>query len=160
MKRIALFLLFTCCIFLVGCLANAAPVQGRVLSIADGDTFTVMLRGQKIKVRIHGIDAPERNMPYYKASKSYLSGLIGNRQVLLTLVEKDRYGRWVARVQLPDKTDVGAQMVAAGMAWHFTRYSADRKLAALQQKAKVAKLGLWRDPKPMPPWVVRKARRN
>ncbi len=160
MKHITLFILLAFCFASVRCDADVAPVSGRVVSIADGDTFTVMMRGQKVKVRIHGIDAPERNMPFYKASKNYLADLIGNRQVMLTLVEKDRYGRWVARVRLTDKTDVGSKMVAAGMAWHFTRYSSDRKMASLQKKARAAKLGLWRDPKPMPPWEVRKTRRN
>ena len=142
--------------------ANADQVQGRVVGVADGDTVTV-LDDRKVqhKVRLAGIDAPEQGMPYGQRSKQYLSNLVFGKTVTLEGDKVDRYGRTVAKVLLNGR-DVNLAQIAAGMAWHYKKYEreqspADRQsYAAAEAEARAAKLGLWRDAAPLPPWEFRR----
>ncbi len=130
------------------------------MAVADGDTFTLLENGKQWRIRVYAIDAPEKGMPYYKAARKYLSDLCFGRRVRIQPTKKDRYGRLVASVTLPDGTDLAAQMIRAGYAWHYKHYSADRVLAGLETHAKHNRHGLWRDDKALPPWEVRRLRRQ
>ncbi|HEX9980972.1 MAG TPA: thermonuclease family protein [Flavobacterium sp.] len=134
--------------------------QVKVVSIADGDTFSFLSDNKKIRVRIEAIDAPEKGMPFYKSAKEYLSGLCGAKFVKLKIINTDRYGRFVARVTLADGRDVSSEMIKAGMAWHYKQYSSDKRLAALEDKARRNHIGLWHDKNARAPWEVRKERRK
>jgi micrococcal nuclease len=132
----------------------------KTVSITDGDTLTVLQDNTQIKIRIDAIDAPEKGMPFYSQSKKYLSDLCFQKNVTIKPLKKDRYGRLVARVILPDGRDVSAEMIKAGMAWHYKKYSKDLKLAKLELKARQDKIGLWSDGRCKAPWDVRTERRN
>lgn len=135
-------------------------VSVKVISIADGDSFTALINGKSQKFRIFGIDAPEKGMPYYKVSKQKLTSLIGGKEVQIDLIETDRYQRSVVHVTLPDQKDVAAEMLKSGLVWHYHQYSHNRKYAEIEANARHKRIGLWQEKNPSPPWEIRAARRN
>ena len=142
--------------FLVAILWVASPLfalSGKVVSIHDGDTITVLQGKQQVKVRLFGIDAPELKQPYGKKSKQFLANLIAGQIVEVDENGKDRYKRTIGTIYL-DGTDINAQMVANGYAWAYRKFS--KKYTAQESKAKKQDLGLWRDKEPIPPWEWRK----
>jgi endonuclease YncB( thermonuclease family) len=151
-----LLVLVACCLAAV---ASAADFGGKVIHVADGDTLTVLVDRQQIKVRLVEIDAPESKQPYGQKSKQSLSDLCAGKQAKVSDKGKDRYKRTLGRVTC-DGIDANAEQVKRGMAWVFDRYVADRALYALQDAAKAAKRGLWADPKPVPPWEWRMNKRG
>jgi endonuclease YncB( thermonuclease family) len=144
--------------------ALAARMEAEVVGVTDGDTL-VVLDGDKVqhKVRLAGIDAPEKRQAFGARAQQALSVAVFRRTVVLDWHKKDRYGRLVAKVLLADR-DVGLQLVAAGFAWHYKAYeqeqsSADRtRYAAAEVEARRTSAGLWSVPNPMPPWDFRAAR--
>jgi len=133
----------------------------KVVGIADGDTFTGLTAdSQQVKCRIYGIDAPEKTQAFSNRSKQTLSGLIFGQQVQIKIQSKDRWQRAVVRVYASDNRDVAAEMIRAGMAWHFKLYSKDKKYADLENVARQQKIGLWADENPVAPWEVRKNERQ
>ena len=128
-------------------------LSGKVVSIHDGDTITILQEKQQIKVRLFGIDAPELKQPYGKKSKQFLANLIAGEVVEVEENGKDRYKRTIGTVYL-GSTDINAQMVANGYAWAYRKFS--KKYTAQESKAKSQRLGLWRDKEPTPPWVFRR----
>src|SRR5439155_2794891 len=133
--------------------------QGKVVGVADGDTITV-LRDDKItfRIRLLGIDAPEKGQPFGTRAKEYASELVFGKIVTVEPTDKDQYGRVVADVILPDGRSLNREMVRAGLAWWYRRYSNDPELAGLEAEARAARRGLWADPHPVPPWEWRRAR--
>ena len=127
--------------------------NGKVVSIHDGDTITVLQGKQQIKVRLFGIDAPELKQPYGKKSKQFLTNLIAGQMVEVEENGKDRYRRTIGTIYL-NGTDINAQMVENGYAWAYRKFS--KKYAPQESKAKSQKLGLWRDKEPTPPWERRR----
>ncbi len=142
------------------CQAPAKQDEGPVVKVIDGDTFDLLINGQQVRVRMDGIDAPERGMDYYKVSKTYLGDLCMGKQVRVVLKEKDQYQRWVGRGFLTDDRDLSLEMVKAGMAWHFKKYSADAALSSAEEEARSNNRGLWQMPDPMAPWDFRKSKRK
>ena len=137
-------------------LAWAAP-EGFVVGVHDGDTLTVLVDKQQIKVRLAEIDAPELRQPYGNRSKQGLHELCYQELAEVKQVARDRYGRSVGTVKCRD-TDAGAHQVALGLAWVYDRYSKPNSpLYHLQESAKAEKRGLWADNDPVPPWEWRKA---
>ena len=136
-------------------------ISGIVIGIVDGDTYDILVDGNKtMRVRMEGIDAPERGMPYYRKSKKFLSELCFGKIVRLEIHEKDEHGRTIAFSFLEDGRELSHEMIKAGYAWHFTKYNSDKDLTALEKIAREAKIGLWADHSPMPPWVNRKLHRQ
>ena len=131
-----------------------AEFAGRVVAVHDGDTITVLVGGRDIRVRLAGIDAPERGQPFSNASRHALEAQVAGREVRVVERGRDGYGRVLGRVYV-GPVDVNAEQVRAGFAWVFRRFESDPKLLALQVEAKAAQRGLWREPKPMPPWLWR-----
>jgi micrococcal nuclease len=137
-------------------LAAAAQFTGQVVGIIDGDTIDVLHNGQAERIRLNGIDCPEKKQPYGTKAKQFTSGLIFAKQVTVKAFKKDRHGRTVADVLLPDGTNVSHELVKAGFAWWYKQYSPhDETLAGLEAEAREQKRGLWADPHPLPPWEVR-----
>jgi micrococcal nuclease len=116
--------------------------SGRVVRVADGDSFEVAGPDGPIRVRLHGIDTPEHGKPYWSEAKKTLSDLIYGKTVDLNEVDRDPYGRVVARVHV-DGVDVNAEMVRRGAAWVYRKHSSDRSLVELEEDARRAKRGLW-----------------
>jgi micrococcal nuclease len=139
--------------------SNIEKNQFKVIGIIDGDTYDILRNNTSERIRIVGIDAPERGMPFYKVSKKYLSNLIYGKYITMEFKKKDRYGRWIGR-GFVDKLDISAEMISAGMAWHFKKYSDSEILSNLEIEAKNRKLGIWSDPNPLTPWEVRKLHKN
>lgn len=135
-------------------------LTGRVVRVADGDTVSVLDKSNtQHKVRLFGIDTPERDQPHGKAARKALSAIVAGKNVGVVVVEKDSYGRTVGTVYLQD-SNINVAMVQAGHAWWYRYYAPhNRLLEATEQQARKAKLGLWADPGPVPPWDWRRGRR-
>ncbi|MBI5595256.1 MAG: thermonuclease family protein [Elusimicrobia bacterium] len=130
--------------------------EGKVVSVKDGDTVEVVRSGKAARIRLAEVDAPEKSQAYGQQAKKFLSDLVFGRQVQVWVTDTDRYGRLVARLTLPDGRDVNRELVKAGFAWWYKRYSKDASLGALQDEARAAKRGLWADPAPVEPWLFRR----
>ena len=136
--------------------AFAQRFRVKVTHIADGDTFTAINRDKlKLRFRLYGIDAPEKKQPYSNVSKKALSNMIMGKTVIVDVKSIDGWGRPVVVVSTQKVKDVGANLLAQGMAWHFTRYDSSAHYNALEEKDREQKIGLWRDPKPIAPWDYR-----
>lgn len=121
-------------------LVIASPLfalSGKVVSIHDGDTITVLQGKQQVKIRLYGIDAPELKQPYGKKSKQFLANLIAGKVVEVEENGKDRYKRTIGTVYLGG-TDINAQMVANGYAWAYRKFS--KKYTPQESQAKSQRL--------------------
>ena len=141
--------------------ALADTFQGWVVGISDGDTITVLdATKRQHKVRLAGIDAPEKGQPFGKASKEYLSGLVFQRTVDLDCYKRDRYGREICRVYRGG-TDIPLEQVRAGYAWHYVAYAKEQTpqertaYAKAETDARGMRRNLWQDKNPEPPWEWR-----
>lgn len=140
---------------------NPIENSGMVVRILDGDTYEILLEGNKTeRIRMEGIDAPEKGMPFYKVSKNYLGSLCFKKNVRLEVQSTDRYGRTIAFGYLDDGRELSAEMLKAGLAWHYKKYNTDEDLAELETQAKESRIGIWKDPRPMAPWDNRRYHRN
>lgn len=146
-------------------IASAETFSGRIVAIADGDTVTLLDRmKQQHKIRLSGIDAPERKQAFGNVSRQHLAGLVFGKQVNADCPKTDRYGRWICMIEI-DGVDANLAQVSAGMAWHYKAYMRDQRredrelYAKSEDKAKREGRGLWADNNPLPPWDFRKAKR-
>ena len=130
----------------------------QVIGISDGDTFTGLTQDKiEIRFRIFGIDAPEKKQPFSDKSKQYLSDLIYGKRVGIVVQKKnDGYGRPVVWVYTPDEKDVSAEMLKAGMAWHYKQYDKSKEYSEFENTARNSKIGLWSENNPVAPWDFRK----
>jgi micrococcal nuclease len=138
---------------------NIGENQYKVIGIIDGDTYDILKDNKSERIRVDGIDAPEKGMPFYKVSKKYLSNLIYSKYIRIEFEKKDRYGRWVGKGYIDD-LDISEEMIKAGMAWHFKRYSDSEILSDLEIEARNNRIGLWKEPNPIAPWEIRKLHKN
>lgn len=151
--------------------AGAAQFYGMVVAVVDGDTLTVLDATQhRQRVRLSAIDAPERRQPYGERAKQHLMRLAHGKSVLVDWRKRDRYGRIVGRVLLPDcahahcgyARDAALEQLQAGLAWHYTRYASEQPpgerstYAGTEREARARRAGLWEEPHPVPPWLYRK----
>lgn len=138
--------------------AYADPAtEGLVVGVHDGDTLTVLVGKQQVKVRLAEIDAPELRQAFGKRSQQSLAAICFQETAHVELLARDRYGRSVGKVECAGK-DAGAHQVSTGMAWIYDRYSKPTSpLYALQDAAKSARRGLWADNEPVPPREWRRA---
>jgi micrococcal nuclease len=140
--------------------ADAPRLAGTVVGISDGDTVDVRLQSGMIRVRLHGIDAPEHDQAYGKAAKRELSQLVYRKDVELEPIEQDRYDRLVARLWLGG-LDVNAELVKRGAAWVYRRYATETAWCAYEKQARDRDLGLWALPaeQQVAPWEWRRRER-
>lgn len=146
--------------------AAGKTLNGYVVGVADGDTLTILdVNRQQYKIRLAGIDAPEKAQAYGARSKAYLAGLTFNKTVSVEWNSLDRYGRIIGKV-LVGGTDANLEQINAGMAWWYRQYAKeqspdDREVYEHAEiRAKLLRNGLWTDPKPQSPWEWRKALRR
>jgi len=133
-----------------------ADIRGRVVSVHDGDTLTVVIDRRQVRVRLTDIDAPELGQPFGTRSRQSLSELCFGKQAALDVRGQDRYKRTLAQVTC-EGTNANSEQVRRGYAWTFTRYaSKDSPLHSLQNEARAAHRGLWSDPAPVAPWDWRR----
>lgn len=138
--------------------------KGKVVKVADGDTVTVLSsEGRMDRVRLQGIDAPELGQPGGAEAKEFCSDLALFKEVKLTPLGRDDYGRTVGLLRLPDGKLLNEELVRSGHAWVSDKYCTQAWCAgwrALQKKARQEKLGLWANPKAVPPWVWKRGKRG
>jgi len=143
-------------LYLLLAAAQVTRFEGRVVEVVDGDTVGVMHDGRAERIRLHGIDAPEKRQAYGRRAQDFLGEMIFKQTVRVVVRSKDRYGRQVADLYL-GKKHVNHEMVRAGMAWWFRRYAqGDQTLRLLEESAREAGLGLWADPEATAPWNFRR----
>jgi endonuclease YncB( thermonuclease family) len=156
--------------------ALADTLQGKVVKIADGDTITIVDDlGEKHRIRLAGIDAPEKNQPYGDVSTQGLNKLVSGRVVTIEYEKRDRYKRIIGKVLVDPpgevfcmaldcvkKIDAGLEQIKAGFAWHYKYYQmeqseVDRRLySEAELEARIKHLGIWKDEETMAPWEWRR----
>lgn len=131
--------------------------KGRVIKVADGDTITILTEDfSQIKVRLHGIDCPERKQDFGNKAKLFTSELAFGKVVTITDLDKDRYGRTIGIVGLPDGRILNRELLKAGLAWHYKKYDNAADWANLELEARKRKIGIWSMKNPVAPWEQRK----
>lgn len=140
-------------------LAGDAVLPGRVLRVVDGDTLDVRLSSGRIRVRLHGVDAPESDQPGGAEATRWLQQRLRDRDVQIEPVSQDQYDRLVAIVHLED-SNVNRELVQAGQAWAYRRYlrRADRSWCDAEAGARASRVGLWATGSPRAPWEHRATR--
>src|SRR5215472_16406920 len=142
-------------------LAYAEQFTGKVVGILDGDTISVLREGKAVKVRLYGVDTPEKAQAFGTQARKFTSDLVFQRDVTVEIRATDRYGRLVGEVLLPDGRSLNQELVKAALAWWYRPYAPnDPTLAQLEAEARTAKRGLWADAQPVPPWQWRKGDRE
>ena len=140
----------------------AIEFVGKVVGVTDGDTLTVLTaQRQQHRVRLSGIDAPEKGQAFGQVSKQHLSDLAYDKTVSVVFHKRDRYRRILGQV-LVNGADAGLDQIETGMAWHYKRYEREQSpedrvaYARAEETARAERRGLWRDPRPVPPWEFRR----
>ena len=157
--------------FVASAAASAAELFGTVVAIADGDTVTLLdASNLQHRVRLSGIDAPERRQAYGERARQNLAASVHHKPVLVVWKKQDRYGRIVGRVLLAPcahsgcgyTIDAGLEQIRAGLAWHYKQYAHEQaaaerlRYAEAEQQARLNRAGLWHDESPVPPWAFRR----
>jgi endonuclease YncB( thermonuclease family) len=135
--------------------AAAEEFTGRVVGITDGDTIKVLHAGRAETVRLQGVDAPEKRQAYGERARRFVADVAFDRTVVVRATGRDRNGRLLGEVLLPDGRSLNQELVRAGYAWWFRKYSRDVRLARLEEEARQGRRGLWADQAPEPPWEYR-----
>jgi micrococcal nuclease len=148
-----LFVLFA--IFPLTCFCQ---LEGKVVSIADGDTFTMLINITQIRVRLHGIDCPEKGQDYRNVAKDFLSELVFGKTVTVNAMSKDRYGRTIGMVSIGGM-NVNEALLKAGLAWHYKKYDQSPEWAQYEETARGENKGIWLQPNAIPPWEWRKKKK-
>ncbi len=150
--------LLLCLVLLLPSLAWADTLLGRVVRVADGDTVTLLdALHQEHRIRLSGIDAPEKGQAFGLLSKAALSALVFGMDVRAECGKRDRYRRELCKI-LVNGLDVNLEQVRSGMAWWYRHYQkeqspADRiSYSEAESLGKGRRLGLWNDTDPVPPW--------
>ncbi|MFN3785963.1 MAG: thermonuclease family protein [Thiothrix sp.] len=139
--------------------------SGKVVSVSDGDTVTVLgSNKQQYKIRLQGIDAPEKTQPFGQKCKEDLLTRAVNLDGTVEAKKLDRYGRIVGKVRV-NGTDIALEQIKAGCAWYYADYAKELSVAdreaytAAEKAARKAKRGLWKDNNPQAPWDFRKTQK-
>jgi endonuclease YncB( thermonuclease family) len=135
--------------------------EARVVGITDGDTITVLTPNkEEVKIRLYGVDAPERKQAYGSKSKEFLASLVFGQTVIISPVGRDLYGRTIAKVFFNGR-DVGLTCIEYGYCWWYQDYARKESVyKKAQEKARKQELGLWADIKPIEPWKFRKNKKG
>ncbi len=146
--------------------AMANTLSGRVVGVSDGDTVTILDASKRThKIRLLGIDSPEKKQPFGERAKQSLSDLVYNKQVNVEGGKPDRYGRALGKIVL-DGQDINLEQIRRGMAWHYKQYARDQSpqdriaYAEAEATARAQRAGLWQDAQPVPPWSFRREGRE
>lgn len=140
----------------------AKTFKGHVIAVADGETITVIsAKHQQLRVRLAGIDAPERQQPFARQSRENLSRWVRRKEVVVEWDQKDRYGRLIGIVLL-DGREINLEQLRAGYAWWYREHTreltpeAQRRYETAEQEARTRNRGLWQQENPVPPWEWRR----
>src|SRR5262249_5899852 len=132
---------------------------GSVVSVLEGNTIEVLQYAQPERLRLSGIDCPEKGQTYGNEAKQAASTLVLGRHVILQTHGHDKYRHILGDVFLRNYTTVNHVLIKDGWCWWYRRYApGDTVLEGLEQAAREAKKGLWADRRPVPPWEWRAQR--
>jgi len=149
-----------CCLPALILLLQLIPAygfSGQVVAVTDGDTVKVMHSGQAEKVRLARIDCPEHNQPFGQRAKQFTAAACFGRVVTVEDQGKDKYGRSISEIILPDGKDLNRELVREGLAWWYRKYAPnDSDLSQLENTARLQHRGLWADANPTAPWEFRR----
>lgn len=137
-------------------------ITGKVVSVADGDTITILNGSQQTKIRFYGIDTPESKQAYGKQAKKFTASLTAGKQVSVKVYDTDKYGRSVG-VVFVGATNVNQEIIRNGHAWQYRKYCKESFCSdwiALEKQARHNRIGLWADKSPQAPWDWRKNKRS
>lgn len=131
--------------------------QGEVVRVMDGDTLEVLHNHHPERIRLSGIDCPEKGQAYGQQAKHAASELVFGKEVTIQTHGHDKYKRPIGKVILPDGMNVNQELVKQGWCWWYRKYApGDAVLEGLEKEAREGRKGLWADPQPVPPWEWRK----
>jgi len=152
--------------------AAHAELIGKVVGVSDGDTITVLRDKEQVKIRLSGIDAPEKAQAFGNVAKQRMSDMVFGKEVRVDDRKKDKYGRTIGRVWVasaecqasdcPKTLDAGMALLTMGLAWHYKKYEMEQpeeergQYSFAETEARGKRVGLWSDAEPVPPWRWRK----
>lgn len=158
-SAVRIFTIAFCAIYFQPSLADT--LHGRVVSISDGDTLTLLDTSNKqFKIRLTGIDAPEKKQPFGQVSKQHLSAMVFGKSVAVEWFKRDRYQRTLGKIVL-DGLDINLEQIKSGMAWHYKKYQKEQlpedrqAYSDAEINAQQKRLGLWGEANPVSPWEFR-----
>ena len=138
---------------------SATTITAKVVRVLDGDTIEVLHNHHPERIRLSGIDCPEKRQAFGQRAKQAMSELVHGKEVTVQTHGHDKYKRTLANLILSDGTSVNQQLVKEGWCWWYRKYApGDTVLEGLEKEAREARKGLWADPYPVPPWEWRKHR--
>jgi micrococcal nuclease len=141
--------------------ASAESFSAKVVSVLDGDTFKIQLSDTQAKVILYGVDCPEVGQEYGQEARKFTNDSCYGKTVTIDLRGKDKTGRLIGVVTLPDGTNLNHELVRKGLAWWSDKFAPkDETLKQLHTEAKTAHLGLWSASNPIPPWIFRNGDKN
>jgi endonuclease YncB( thermonuclease family) len=159
MKKYVLSVILAAVALLVYNFLSAKEIRGKVVSIQDGDTITVLQGTATYKIRLDGIDCPEKAQAFGNVARKFTSDQVFGQKVKVTWKEKDRYKRYLGTVYTPAGKNLNQELLKAGLAWQYKENDSP-VLRVLELKARQAKLGLWAAPHPVAPWDFRQGKRE
>lgn len=148
-------------LMLLTTVTNAGTLTGLVVGITDGDTLTLLMDRQQYKIRVAGIDAPERHQAWGDKSKLNISRLSFNQPAVADCPKVDRWGRQICKVTV-NGVDIGLEQIKDGMAWWYRKYAKEQSTEDrsvyenAELMAQLRRLGLWGETNPTPPWDFRR----
>ncbi len=142
---------------------HAAAWEGVVVKVIDGDSLRVQRNGKTVELRLYGIDTPEYRQPYSNKAKQFARRFVDRHTVTVREKDIDRYGRIVALVESRAGM-LNRELVRAGLAWYYPKYCREQplcgELESLENDARKAGRGLWRDTEPVAPWEWKRQQKN
>ena len=141
-------------------------IKYKVIKVSDGDTISVkklknnVLDGDLIKVRLYGVDAPEKDQDFGYESKKALMNYVSNKTIEIDIKSKDRYGRSVGILYV-DGRNINEELLRDGYVWYYEQYDKNNERSQLlQENAMKNKLGLFSKKGYIEPWKFRKAKKK
>jgi micrococcal nuclease len=132
----------------------------KVVTVHEGDRLTIRYAGRSEMIYLKDIDCPELKQPYGKQAKHVTAAFVGNRDIVVRALTRDKQGRTSAEVFLPNGPNVGRELVKEGLAWWRKSDSSDLSLGDLEELARAEHRGLWSEPDPVPPWKWKATKRT
>ena len=129
-----------------------ADFVARVVTVHEGDRLTIRHDRRSETIHLKDIDCPELKQPYGKQAKHATAAFVGNREIMVRALTRDKQGRVSAEVLLDDGRNVGRELLKEGLAWWQRSASSDASLEVLEELARASGKGLWSEPNPVPPW--------
>jgi micrococcal nuclease len=129
-----------------------ADFVARVVTVHEGDRLTIRHDGRSEIIYLQDVDCPALKQPHGKQAKHAIAAYVGNRDVVVRSLKRDRHGRATAEIFLQDGRNVGHELVKEGLAWLRPNRAQDQSLDEVEQLARAEKKGLWSEPNPVPPW--------